>query len=90
MGIMLVFPILGFYSTHCRDFKKREYLVDIGRNNVSTDTDLNLEIMDKNGQRQDYRNHNSYSNKIYDGDYGKSRGVYDGYNQDYNRYNSGY
>jgi hypothetical protein len=85
LGIMLIIPAASFFSVHCRDFKKREYLVNIGRNDFSAPQSPNQRIdMDHSRQQVDPGNYykeapkpkkntdlNKYNSK---------------YNQNYNEY----
>ena len=86
LGIMLVIPAFGFYSTNCRDFKKSEYNVNIGRNDFGSGEGVNLEYKDTRNNVRNYRQegHNPYeSNNPYGNNYGKRDN--DSYYQGYGR-----
>jgi hypothetical protein len=88
LGVMLIIPAFSFYSVRCRDFKKREYIVDIGHNDFrKPDSDMNLEVMEEGVYRKNYRTTNPNNNSLYQDNYIQDNGQYGGYNQDNN---SGY
>lgn len=89
LGTMLILPIIGFYSVHCRDFKQPEYIVNIGNNGVDPTLgyDVNLEMIDRNGKpvvgynpnQMPKQQRNIYGNSYDDNPYNNPYGNFQNY-----------
>ncbi|MDA9230993.1 PEGA domain-containing protein [Rickettsiales bacterium] len=64
LGVMFVIPAFSFYSVKCRDFKKSEYLVNIGNNDYMSNTQ-NSNHNQHNRYKQDSYQSRSYKNQDY-------------------------
>ncbi|MDA0902449.1 MAG: PEGA domain-containing protein, partial [Proteobacteria bacterium] len=67
LGTMLVIPAFGFYSTHCRDFKLKRYVIDMQSDGSVPFSDNYRGGYQNNNPQNPYQNQQNYPSGGYNG-----------------------
>ena len=95
VGTMLLIPAIGFYSVHCRDFKLKDYSINIANTGFQSPRSAPPQSNNRGGSNGSYQGYgssnypgnNNYPDNNNYGGYGNSQ--YGGSNYQNDQYNNG-